>query len=212
MDIGSLCLTDVQQGMAGQVGIGALAGGCNLIVRYGIFVICSADKAQVIEVTQVIQSVLVTCIVIDVDLRVTFQAVAVIVHMQVSLLILHDTFQVMVVGYADGHGIRVGLAQIGLGVVCQHVAVLIPVERVCAGGVFLTVDMTLGVALLLEDFPSAAQYLVGSGPYGGHTHGNAGTGQDNLGLPDILYNGDAGTEVDVDVDDMTFADGCDVQA
>ena len=68
----------------------------------------------------------------------------------------------MVVGHADGHVVRVVLAQDRLGIVGQVEAVLIPVERVDGGYIGHAVSMVQGVLLVVEEFPSAAADFEGT--------------------------------------------------
>ena len=76
--------------------------------------------------------------------------------------ISHHLCQVVVVSHTHLNGVRVCLTEIGLGVVCQIVAILIPVKRISGRRVFYAIDMALGVRLLLEELPSTTCYLVGT--------------------------------------------------
>ena len=130
--------------------------------------------------------------------------------MQVVLLIVHDALQVVVVGHADGYVIRVGLAQVGLGIVGQIEAILIPVERIDRRCIGHTVDMALGIRLRLEEFPSATSNFVSTRCYRRYAHGDAGTWQHDGRRIDVLYLWYAALEVDVDVHHMAFADWYDM--
>ena len=87
----------------------------------------------------------------------------------------HHLFQVVIVSYADRYMVRVGLTQIGLRIVCQIETILIPIEWITAGRIFHSIDMTLGVAWLFEQFPTTTSYLISTWCYGRNTHGDAGT-------------------------------------
>ena len=128
------------------------------------------------------------------------------------VLVGHHLLQVVVVSHADGHVVRVGLAQLGLGIVGNVVAVLIPVERGRGGHVFHTVDMALGVALAFEELPSTTKRLVGLRVYMGVFHGNGSAGQHQVGRQDVVHDGYATLEYQVDVHHMALADGRDVVA
>ena len=116
----------------------------------------------------------------------------------------------MVVGHTHLHGVRVGLTEIGLGVVGQIVAVLIPVKRVSGRRVFDTVDMALSVRLLLEQFPATTRYLVGTWCDVWLANTDKGSWQHNLRCLDVLDERNTALEHDVDVHHMTLTDRGDV--
>ena len=124
--------------------------------------------------------------------------------------VCHDLRQVVVVCHADRLVVRVGLAQIGLGVVRQIVTVLVPVELVDVRQVVNTVQVVLGIADGLEELPSTTGDLVGTRGDNRLAETQLRTGQDGLRLLDVLDKRNTALEVDVDVHHMAFADGCDV--
>ena len=88
----------------------------------------------------------------------------------------------MVVGHGEGHRVGVGLAQVALGIVGHPVPlVLIPVHRCLVVAVLGAVAVVLGVALVVEDFPSAANQLVGAGRHVGLLQSHRAAWQHNGG-------------------------------
>ena len=166
-----------------------------------------STNTQVIEVLEQVESILRTAaIVVDVNLRVALQTAAVVVHVQVVFLVVHHLLQVVVVGHADRHVVRVGLTQIGLRIVCQIETVLIPVERIYRRRIGHTVDMALGIVRILEEFPTATGNLVSTRCYRRYAHGDARTWQYDGRCIDIFHCRHTTLEVDVDVHHMTFGD------
>ena len=128
------------------------AGNQTCIIISGI----SCEHTQVVEVPQLIETILCSAVVVDINLTVALQTGRVVIHIQVVLLIVHDVLQVVVVGHGHRHIVRIALTQIGLGVVSKHVAVLIPVERIDSRNVFPAVGMAYSITLFLEQLPSAS--------------------------------------------------------
>ena len=122
------------------------------------------------------------------------------------LSIVKHLCQVVVVGYAHRHGIRIGLTEIGLCVVSQIESMLVPVERICCWRIFYTVDMALGVGLLLEEFPSTTRYLVGTWRHVRLTDTDERARQHNLRSLDVLDIRNTALENDVDVHYVALAD------
>ena len=118
--------------------------------------------------------------------------------------------QVVVVGHAHLHGVRIGLAEIGLCVVSQIESMLVPVERISCWRIFYTVGMALGIGLLLEEFPSTTCYLVGTWRHVRLTDTNERARQHNLRSLDVLDIRNTALEHDVDVHHMTLTDGSNV--
>ena len=172
----------------------------------------NGEHTQVVEVLEEVETVLAAAVVVDVDLGIALQTGAVVIDMQMVERVGHHAFQVVVVGHAHRHVVRVGLAQEGLGVVGQLESILIPVERIDAGRIFHTVDMALGVAFVLKQFPAAANDLIGTGCDGRNAHGDASAWQHDGGSIDVIHGGHAALELDMDVQHMTLADGSDVRA
>ena len=117
----------------------------------------SIKDTQVEEILQLMQTF---CRVVDIYLAVTFHCG--FIHIVVVRLVVHHLLQVVV---ANGQVVRIGLAQIGLGIVGQEVAILIPIERIAAWRVVNTIDMALGIAFVLEQLPAATRHLIGSGSH-----------------------------------------------
>ena len=124
--------------------------------------------------------------------------------------IVKHLLQVMVVGHAHLDGVRVGLTEIGLSVVSQIVAMLIPVEWVSGRRIFHTVDVALGVRLLLKELPSTTRYLVGTRSDMRLTNTDERTWQYHLWSLDILYGRNTALELHMDVHYVTLADRSDV--
>ena len=131
-------------GVAVQVELQTLA-----VVYVGV------EGAVVAHVEELVQLVYV----VEIDLRVAAYLGVVYVE---EVFVGQHVGQVMVVGHGDAHGVRIGLAQIALGVEGHVVAVLVPVERRYAVDVLLSVLVAVGVALALEDFPAAAYHGDGA--------------------------------------------------
>ena len=109
---------------------------------------------EVVEVLQQIDTALgITAIVVQVDLTVALHLR--MIDIEVVLGIGHDSLQVVVVGHTERHVVRVGLTQIGLGVVSQILTILIPIDR-CRAVEGDTIAMTLGIILIGEDLPATA--------------------------------------------------------
>ena len=152
----------------------------------------------------------ILAIVVDIDLRLALHIM--VVYIIVVLLGLHHLLQVVVVGHAYLYGIRIGLAEIGLGIVSHIVVVLIPEERVGSQVVFLTVDMALSVCCCTEQLPSTTCHLVGTWCYVRLTKSYLATRQYQLRSLDVLDKRHTALEVDVDVHHMALADWCNVTA
>ena len=133
-----------------------------------------------------------------------------IVHVVVVLGIVKHLRQVVVVGHAHLHGVRIGLTEIGLCVVSQIESMLVPVERISCWRIFHTVDVALGVRFLLEEFPSTTCYLVGTWRHVRLTYTDERARQHNLWSLDVLDIRNTALEHDVDVHHMALADGRDV--
>ena len=124
----------------------------------------------------------------------------------VSVTCLHHGLEVMIVGNAQRNGVRVCLAEICLSVVSQIVAVLIPVERISGRCVFDTVDVALGVRLLLEYLPATTCYLVSTRCYVWLAYSDVGTRQHSLWSLDVLDGRNTALEEYVDVHYVTLTD------
>ena len=210
-----LSLTDVQQGMACErTGISCIITCLDSCYQSCLRIdidLRIVNQTQLEEVLQQIDTILFARVVVDVNLAVALQLGTVVVNIQVVLLVIHHLLQVVVVGYTHGHIVRVCLAQVCLSIVGNVVAVLIPIERVANRRVVHAVGMVLGIALVGEQFPSAANHLVGSGRYVWRLYRYAISGQHNVGRIDIIDGGDAAPEVDMDVQHMILADGSDLR-
>ena len=124
----------------------------------------------------------------------------------VSVLSLQHGLEVMIVGNAQRNGVRVCLAEICLSVVSQIVAVLIPIERISGRCVFDTVDVALGVRLLLEYLPTTTCYLVSTRCYVWLAYSDVGTRQHSLWSLDVLYGRHTTLEEYVNIHHVTLAD------
>ena len=145
------------------------------------------SHTQVIEILQQIETILRRAtIIVDVYLTLTLQTIQGIVHMEVLLLVLHHLLQVVVVGYRDRYMIRVCLTKIGLSIVSNIIAILIPVERVDAWIILYTIGMTLSIVHFLVEFPSTTSYLVGTRRYSRRTQRDSHSWQNNTWFGDVL--------------------------
>ena len=133
--------------------------------------------------------------------------------MQVVRGVGHHLGQVVVVGHAYGHRIAVGLAEIGARIVGYVVlVVLVPVHLCLVVGPRLAVAVVVGLVVVGEDFPSAAQYLVGSGRYVGLLHAHGGAGQHYRRRREGRDGGHSALELQVDVDHVNLVGHVDVLA
>ena len=126
------------------------------------------------------------------------------VHVVVVLLVVHHLLHVVIVGHADLYGVRIGLAEIGQGVVFQIVAVLIPVQRVAVGYELNTVGMALGIANALEQLPSATSNLVSSRCDDRLLYTDVGAWYDDSRRGDVINGRNTALELQVDVQHMAL--------
>ena len=128
------------------------------------FFICSIGRIHITQIDEVLQQVetvlIVLAIVFDIDLRGAVHVL--MVYVVVVLLGIHHLLQVVVVSDRELHGIRVGLAQIGLCIVGHPVAVLIPVHLGIIVEVGLSVDMQFCVFLIGIHLPSGTGDFEGT--------------------------------------------------
>ena len=186
---------------------------CRYCYWITISVIGAFYQTQVIQVLEQVKTILTAvAVVVDVYLRVANLMCFWNVHVVVVELVVHHCFQIVVVSHAHRYSIRIGAAQVALGIVSHVVAVLIPVERIARRVVFYTVDVALGITLGIEEFPSAAGHLVGSRGYIRLTHGVEPSGQNEVGLFDIIHDRHTALELQVDIQNMALADRCYVSA
>ena len=122
------------------------------------------------------------------------------------LSILHHLLQIVVVSHTHLHGVRVGLTEIGLGIVSQIVAILIPIQRIRGRRVFDTVNVAFGIRRLLEELPSTTRYLICTWGYMWFTNTDEGSWQHNLRRLDVLNERNTALEQHVDVHHVTLAD------
>ena len=176
----------------------------------------TVEHTQVIEVLQQVETVLrAAAVVVDVYLWLDdlgFVEQILVVNIVVVVGSIHHLLQVVVVGYGDGHGVGVGLAQIGPCIVGNKVVVLIEVEGIHVRAVLDAVDVSLGICLVVEELPSAACHLIGSGRDERLLDADGGAGQDDVGLLDVLDGGHAALELEVNIQHMALADRHDVHA
>ena len=148
-----LRITVVEACMSGQVATGDL-------IRITVGIIARRSHTQVEEILQQVETALVVvAIVVDINLAGALHIG--MVDIQVVILIVHHSLQVVVVGHTERHIVRIGLTKIGLRIVGQILTVLIPVDRRLVGEL-LTVAMTLGILLSLEDLPATTHDLIGT--------------------------------------------------
>ena len=174
------------------------------------------EHTQVVEALQQVETVLrAAAVVVDVYLWLDdlgFVEQILVVDVVVVVGGIHYLLQVVVVGYGDGHGVGVGLAQIGPCIVGDMVVVLIEVEGIHVRAVLDAVDVSLGILRVVEELPSAACHLVGSGRDERLLDADGGAGQDDVGLLDVLDGGHAALELEVNIHHMALADRHDVHA
>ena len=162
------------------------------------------ERGALTEVEELLQLGSTVGSIVDINLRVTLNER--IINIVVVLGIIQHLLQVMVVSHTHLNGVRVGLTEIGLGIVSEIEAILIPVKRVSGRRVFDTVDMALSVRLLLEQFPSTTRYLVGTWCDVWLANTDKGSWQHNLRCLDVLDERNTALEHDVDVHHMTLTD------
>ena len=167
----------------------------------------SIKDTQVEEILQLMQTF---CRIVDIYLAVTFHSG--FIHIVVVRLVVHHLLQVVVVGHADRQVVRIGLAQIGLGIVGQEVAILIPIERIVAWRIVDTVDVAFGIAFVLKQLPATARYLIGSRSHLRFTQTEEVARNDSLRLSDILYSRNTTLKLEMDVHHMALTDRCHVVA
>ena len=143
--------------------------------------------------------------VVDVYLRVALHPR--VVHIHVVLRVLHHLVHVVVVGHGDLYGIRVRLAEVGLGIVGHVVAVLIPVHRCLVGGIRRAVLMADGIGKAAVGLPSAAQDFVGALGHRRLVQSEHVARQNGAWRQQFADDGHAALEVDTDVHHMALSDG-----
>ena len=128
------------------------------------------------QVELALRRIALTVTIVDVYLRVAHHIR--MIHIEVVLLILHHSIEVVVVGHRQRHIVRIGLTQIGLRVECQeYLLVLIPVERSTVNRERCTIAVQLSIVLRCEQLPTAGQYLIKTRIYTRSFHTECGTRQ-----------------------------------
>ena len=85
------------------------------------------------------------------------------IYIEVVLLILHHSIEVVVVSHRQWHIVRVGLAQIGLRIEGQeYLLILIPVERCTIVCEWDAITMQHRIVFRIEQFPATGQNLIKS--------------------------------------------------
>ena len=175
-------------------------------------------ERQVEEVLQHVELALVGVdaggvAVVEVDLRTAVVLLGIgMVDEHVVVGVGHDVGDVVVVTHAEGHVVRVGLAQVGLGIVGYLVVVLIPIDGRVVVDEGRAVLVCGGILLVGKDLPSGAEHLEGTGGHLGHLHTDGRAGQHGVGLGELTDLRHAALELQVDVDDVTLGDRHDVGA
>ena len=123
------------------------------------------QQTQVIKVFQQVKLTLrrITdaVAVVDIDLRITDSTRMIHIHMM--FLIVHHGIKFMVVGYTDGHGVRIDLGQI-VSRIEGHpcLFVLIPIDGRVTIVEGRTIDMLLSLIIVGEDLPAVTKRLIES--------------------------------------------------
>ena len=130
--------------------------------------------------------------------------------MEMVLLVIHHLLQVVIVGYRNRYMVRVCPTEIGLSIVSNIIAILIPVERVVAWGILYTIHVTLGIVHFLVEFPSTTCYLVGTRCYGRRTQRDRRSWQDDTRFGDVLNVRNTALELQVDIHYVALGNRCDV--
>ena len=166
---------------------------------------------QVEEVGKQVETVdTIGAIVIDVDLRLALHVVAVNIVMVVRGI--HHLLQVVVVGHAELHGVRVSLADITLGIVGHIVAVLIPVHRCLVVAVGHTIAMELGIGGVVVDFPATTNQLIGTRCHLGLVHAHGSSRQYGRWRQQLVDDWCTTLKLQVDVDDVELVHQTDTLA
>ena len=150
-----------------------------LTISYMLVEFTLTEVVELLELRSTIGSI------IDIYLGVTFHSS--VVHIVVMLGIIQHLLQVVVVCHTQRYMVRISLTQIGLGIVSDKVTVLIPIERIEVRRVLYTIDMTLCVSFVLEDFPSTTSNFISTRCYDWFTQSHVVTRQDELWHLDILH-------------------------
>ena len=190
-------------------GAGGIVDGVIILVNTHTAV----EQAEVEEVTQLVELALALHrrgTVVDIDLRGAVNVLMVYIHVVVSVAVAHDVGDVVVVRHRERHGIRVGLTQIGLRVVCHVVVVLIPVQWRGVVHEGLTVAVDGGILGRGEDLPTRVGDFEGTRCDGRNLHTHTGTRQHGGRSLDLTNLGYTRLELEVDVHDMALTHRHDV--
>ena len=162
-------------------------------------------EAEVIETFQEVKTVFaLLAVVVDVYLRyaLTNSVGILVVYVVVVFLGIHHRLEVVVVGNRELHWLRVCLAHVALGVVCQIVAVLVVVHRCLVVLVLTAVTVKLGIALVGEYLPTATDEFVCARRHPWLVYAHGGAWQYGCRRQKVVDDRCATLKLQVDVDDV----------
>ena len=171
-----------------------------LFIVIGLLVVRQVD--ELLQQLCAVLAVGTRAVVVEVYLRLAVHVL--VVYVVVVLLVVHQLAQVVVVGHGELYGIRVGAAEVRLGIIGHVVVVLVPVQ---VGGVVVVgyaVAVQRGIAGIGKHLPSGTGNLEGTGFHARYLHAHAVAGYDGGGLLQRTYLGHARLELQVYVHDVSF--------